>query len=240
MLRSLEGQKGLKEVIIVNLKPGELFDVDMPRGVDCRVIDFPNRGYGASCNAGLALATSEIVAVSNADVEFKPGAFERALEHFDKYEDTGILAPSLYFPDGSWQPSGRRFYTWEIILWARSPLRAVLGDPPSYEEHLMSKEDTDVLREVDWAVGAMLFVRRKALTQADKIFDPRYFLYFEDVDLCWEMWKRGWKVIQDPDIKVTHHYERASRRVFSRFAIHHAASLCKFLLKHRGLVGRLP
>jgi hypothetical protein len=226
------------EVILVNVGgdvAGAISD-DLPFPV--RVISRPNRGYAAACNEGLALACGEYVAVSNVDLEFSPNVFSRAVEHLDEHLDVGVLAPALFYPDGRYQHSARRFYNWSAALWSRCPLRGRLAPPRCFREHLMLDERPAGPREIDWAVGAMLVARREALAQRGRIFDERYRLYMEDVDLCLDMWRRGWKVVQVPDIRVVHNYSRRSRKILSSAGLTHVASFIRFVAKHRGLPSR--
>ena len=239
-LTSIEDEGLPLEVIIVNVG-GDISGCvpdDLPFPV--RVISRRNRGYAAACNEGLALAHGEYVAVSNVDLEYGPRVFSRAVGYLDEHLDVGILAPALFYPDGRYQHSARRFYTWSAAFWSRCPLRARLAPPRCFREHLMLDDRPDGPREVDWAVGALLVVRREALSTPGRVFDNRYRLYMEDVDLCLEMWRSGWKVMQVPDLEVVHGYARRSRKILSRAGLSHVASFIRFALKHRGLPSRSP
>ena len=95
--------------------------------------------------------------------------------------------------------------------------------------------------DVDWLLGAALFVRRQALRDpaaTEPVFDPRYFLYFEDVDLSMDMWRRGWRVRYDPRLTAQHAHMRASKHLASVAARQHAAAFFKFVAKWRGLPKR--
>jgi len=223
------------EVIIVNASPE--IEVAVPRGLPypARLITARNRGYAYAVNKGLALARGELVAACNVDIDLTARVLTQAVDYMRGHPGTGVLAPDLVYPDGAKQYSARRFYTWWVAAWARLPWRSRMKPPLFYRAHLMMDEPAVGPREVDWAVGAMLVVRRDALARPDEIFDPRYRLYFEDVDLCLDMWKRGWKVVQLPNLRIVHRYSRASRKAFSAAGLHHAVSFVKFALKHRGL-----
>jgi N-acetylglucosaminyl-diphospho-decaprenol L-rhamnosyltransferase len=89
------------------------------------------------------------------------------------------------------------------------------------------------IREVDWGLGACMFLRRGAL-KGENIFDERFFLYFEDVDLCFRMRKEGWKVTYYPEAVMVHSHARQSAGgFFNRAKWEHFKSLIKFYLKHR-------
>jgi hypothetical protein len=204
----------------------------------CRVVTANNHGYADAVNRGLRLARGEFVTACNVDLEFQRGVLSGCVDYVRRHPEVGVVGPDLVFPDGARQYSARRFYTWKVSAWARLPWRRRAELPGFYRDHLMMDCDADSPREVDWLTGAMLIVRRSAMRSSIEVFDPRYWLYFEDVDLCMDMWKRGWKVVHLPQFRVIHRYSRASRKVASAAGLHHAASFAKFVLKHGGLPQR--
>jgi len=248
MLSSLAGGGLPEEIVVVNNSPG--VPVDVPPGLEgrVRVVPFRNEGYAGACNEGLKFTDFPVVAFCNSDLVFPPGAFERAAAFLDEHPDVGVLAPRLFYRDGREQAAARRFYRWGVLFWSRTGGLLPIRQPRFYRRHLLMDESEgpggvegcfkyngSPAREVDWAVGACLFVRRAALEDPERAFDPRFPLYFEDTDLCLNMWRRGWKVVQLRDLHVVHRYRRASRNLFSRAGLAHVSSLSRFLLKHRGL-----
>jgi GT2 family glycosyltransferase len=92
--------------------------------------------------------------------------------------------------------------------------------------------DHQSLKAVDWGLGAAMMIRRAAAGQM--LFDERYFLYFEDVDLCFRIHASGWKVLYNPDAGMVHHHVRESARALSlRAKGHHFLSMMKFLWKQK-------
>ena len=85
--------------------------------------------------------------------------------------------------------------------------------------------------EVDWVSGACMFVRREALEEVG-LFDERFFLYWEDVDLCKRMAAGGWKVVYFPKATIEHHIGGSSERNLARsiFEFHKSAYL--YFMKH--------
>jgi len=238
MLGSLARERVTYEVIVVNASPEAEIAIPKDLPYPVRLVSEDNRGYAHAVNKGLAAARGEFVAACNVDLEFGEGALSQAVQYIRRHPDVGVVAPELVFPDGARQYSARRFYTWRVAAWARAPWRGRTAAPSFYREHLMMDEPALAPREVDWATGAMLVVRRSAMRRADQFFDSRYWLYMEDVDLCVDMWKRGWKVVQLPHLKIVHRYSRASKKTLSTAGLHHAASFLKFIVKHGGLPQR--
>ncbi|MEK7307338.1 MAG: glycosyltransferase, partial [Nitrospirota bacterium] len=96
--------------------------------------------------------------------------------------------------------------------------------------------DHMTIREIDWALGACMMIRTEAVP--DEVFDPRFFLYFEDVDLCLRLKKAGWKVVYHPEAAAVHEHRQKSRKnPFSRANYEHFKSWVKFILKYRNISG---
>jgi len=227
------------DMTVVNNSPED--PVRVPDGLAgrLRVVEpGANLGFGRAVNAALADSAADYFLVVNPDLRLIGDVVGAALDHLESHPEVGLLFPRLDNPDGTRQLSVRRFYTWPAALWARSPLRKA-GCPSFFRRHLMPELDgsTEPV-EVDWGLGAALFVRRAALG-GGPVFDPRFFLYFEDVDLGLRMWSSGWRAVYLPAARCLHRHARASAaRPFGSAGRHHAASFLKFVLKWRGLPAR--
>jgi len=228
------------EIIVVNNFPEEDLG-GLCKRFDAKLITpGENLGFGRGVNLGYSQSSGDIILVCNPDATPQTGAISIALNFLDKHDEAGIICPKLIYPDGSHQQSARRFYTWNAALYARSPFRND-DDPPGYfREYMMTDEDFSYTRDIDWAIGAAMFITRKlAEEMGGIIFDPRYFLYFEDVDLCYTCWRLGYSVVYLPDAVFVHHYERKSKKSpLSKANMHHLVSFVKFVAKHGGLPSR--
>ena len=158
-----------------------------------------NLGFGRAANQGIQQAKSEYVFLLNVDTRLLPGSV-RALEQFlQDHPETAIVAPQLLFPDGRLQPSCRRFPTTARLFCYLSYLDRII--PSGYR--LNSTQHMSE-REVDQPMGAALMLRKSTIVQAG-LFDERFFLYMEEVDLCWRLKKSGWKIHYLPQAKVLHY-----------------------------------
>jgi GT2 family glycosyltransferase len=203
-----------------------------------RVIEEPNYGFARGVNAAAREARSPVLFLANPDVDFDGALIDLGLARISESLDIGLLGPKLVGIDGEPQHSARRFYRWRDVLYARFPGRNDGAPPPFWRRHLMLDDDLSQASDVDWLLGAALFVRRRALADPAQVFDPRYFLYFEDVDLCMDLWSRGWRVRYDPTIVADHAHARASRTLGSRASWLHARSFLRFVNKWGGLPQR--
>jgi hypothetical protein len=192
-----------------------------------------NLGLARAANIAAKKASGSYILNLNPDVMVENDAIT-VLEHYlDQHPHAGIAFPRLLNPDGSLQLSCRTHYDALTILLRRTPL-GKLYNGPRIRNHLMTDWDHREVREIDWAVGAAFMIRREALNHGF-LFDNRYFLYMEDVDLCLTLRQRGWGVYYVPSAVMTHHHIRSSgNRPLSKANWEHFKSFIRFEFKHGG------
>jgi GT2 family glycosyltransferase len=132
-------------------------------------------------------------------------------EYFHAHPEIGVLGPKLLNPDGSLQYSCARFPNFFLPVIRRTAVGRYL--PALIDRYLMRREGHNAIRAVDWLLGACLLVRRDELFISDKLFDERFFMYFEDVDLCRRARQLGKEVVYYPQALVTHDHMRDSARL---------------------------
>jgi hypothetical protein len=165
-----------------------------------------NRGFAATANRGLRVATGEMRVVLNSDARVREGALE-ALSHPFADPRVGIAGARLFFPDGSHQISAARFPT---------PARIAVGTFGLHDrfrtrwpglrlplEFGMAATDHEYSHEVDWVVGTCLAIRKECLEDLDG-FDEGFYMYGEETDLCWRARQRGWRVCYCATSEVEH------------------------------------
>jgi GT2 family glycosyltransferase len=153
-----------------------------------------NSGFGAANNQGAKIAQGEILFFLNPDTLIKENIFQKIIETFKKDSKIGIIAPQLILPDNSPQPwaYGKEQGIWQLI---KSKIYKTFTQLPKYPTAQSSG--------VDWVSGAALAIRRDIFEKIGG-FDEKFFMYFEDRDLCQRVRKIGYKVIVLPEIKVIH------------------------------------
>lgn len=204
-----------------------------------RLISFPeNRGLSVAFNQAAKATTGRYILYTNNDIALFPGVIESLVSYIDQHPSTGILAPKLLNPDGSIQTSCYRFPSPIVPILRRSPLGRLPAAQRLLSKYLMLDWNHDVTQTVDWILGAVMLIRRSALDQVGGM-DERFFAYFEDVDLCRQMWQHGWEVVYYAPAKLIHYHQRtsaASPGLVSIFKWHtriHIASGIKYFLKYR-------
>lgn len=195
-----------------------------------------NLGYASACNLGIKATSEPYVFILNSDVKFLEDGLEKIIDYLDSHPDVGSLGPMVLNNDGTTQMSCRRFPSiMETIA------HGFLGDVWPNNPFTTSYQMKDIPREepcpADWVSGAAMLLRRDAVEKVGG-FDEAYFMYVEDVDLCWQMKQAGFAVIYHPDFRLVHHIGRASRQESLRMLYHHHRSMYIFFRKrHRGLKG---
>jgi GT2 family glycosyltransferase len=121
-------------------------------------------------------------------------------------------------------------------FYRRTPLGRTKRGQKDLDRFLIKDFDHRSERSVDWLLGSFLFIRAEALAEVG-LFDERFFLYFEDTDLCRRFWRAGWKVVYWAEAKIIHnHYRLSARLPWYKFflnsaARHHIISWLKYLGK---------
>ena len=146
-------------------------------------INQQRRGFSANNNYGMALAQGRYILLLNPDTEIFSEALERLIAFMDEHPKVGLCGAQLLFPDGSIQPSPRRFPTLGSTIVRRTPLRIFLKDSRFNQRHFMLYLDHSQPQSVDWLLGACLFIRREILETVGPL-DDGFFLYVEDIDLA--------------------------------------------------------
>ena len=171
-----------------------------------------NLGFGAANNVAIEDARGRYLVLLNSDAFFHSGALRLAIEHMDADATAGVGGARLVGTDGEWQPSARAFPTlWHMFvvlsgLASRYPKSRVFG---AFDRTWAS---ADLAAEVDWVPGAFSIMRREALVKTG-LFDPQFFLYCEEVDLCRRVKSEGFRVLYWPDVVVTHIGGESSRQL---------------------------
>ena len=138
----------------------------------------------------------------------------------------------MRYPDGTWQPSRRRFPTVAGTLVRRTPLRLLRSPLERQRSHYLLDERPTEPAPADWMLGAFLLVRRSLLDELGG-FDAGFRLYGEDIDLCYRAAKAGWERWYVPAAVVTHGWQRESDvRLLSRRTLWHWRGIARFVRKH--------
>jgi N-acetylglucosaminyl-diphospho-decaprenol L-rhamnosyltransferase len=194
---------------------------------DVEVVDAgANLGFGTAVNRGAARVGSPLLLVLNPDTVLEPGAVKALIVALDADPSLGIVGPRIEEPDGTWYPSARSFPAMRDAI-GHAFLGLMLPRNRFTRRYRMLDADRSVAARVDWVSGACMLVRRRCFDQVGG-FDEAYFMYGEDVDLCWRAWKAGWAVGYEPSGRVVHVQGVSTDRHPYRMIAAHHRSLLRF------------
>ena len=164
------------------------------------LVNGTNVGFGRANNQALPFAKGRYVLLLNTDAFVAPDSLDKCIAYMNFNPNCGILGVRLEGRDGSLQPCARYFPTPANVFLQRTGLKRWLKDVQMVDEMNWAHDE---VRACDWVVGCFYLVRREVIDQVG-LFDPRYFLYFEEVDHCLAAKKAGWEVIFYPHTTVIH------------------------------------
>jgi len=162
-----------------------------------------NLGFAAANNRALSIARGRYIIALNSDAFIGADALSRAIAHMDDHPQAGLGGGRLIGLDASWQFSAGRFPSLLDKLLIMSGLAARNSKSRFFGRSNRSWADPLQPASVDWVPGAFMIVRREVLEKVG-YFDERFFLYFEEIDLCRRVHAAGYEVWYWPDIVVTH------------------------------------
>ncbi len=228
----------------------DIFDNDSVEPLEIEFQNYPfpirytknpqNVGFGRANNQALLLDNSPYVLLLNPDASVDSMAIQSALTLIESDLKVGLVGGSLFSLEGNAQPSAR----FSPTVW--SLFSQKIGVKNYFDQGRLS--DTKWARthrvECDWVPGCFYLFRRDEI-QRIGLFDPRYFLYYEEVDHCKRMRDAGFKVVCDPTVKVFHIGGASAATVSSVTALGKQISPLQlesealFIRKHFGLGGLL-
>ncbi len=191
-----------------------------------------NLGFGTAVNAVAAQTRAEWLLAANGDVALAEGALAALLARGEDPR-VGCVAPRLVLPDGVTQHSVHPLPTLPVTLAFNLGLHRL---SPSLGERLCLEGfwNPERGRTVPWAIGACLLLRRTAFDSVGG-FDPRQWMYAEDLDLSWRLRQQGWRTAYQPAARVRHESGASAQRAFGeRRTARFMAATYAMLRRRRG------
>lgn len=178
------------------------------------IISNKNLGMGEGNNLGMQDSNASFILVLNPDTVVNTEAIKTLYYKIKNDDSIGLVGPKLINPDGSLQYSCSKFPSFFVPILRRT----FLGDffKKTRDSFMMTDFDHNSSIEVDWLMGSCLFFRNSWTLSNGEVyhprFDKRYFMYFEDTDLCREIKNHEKKVIYEPAATIIHDHARESAR----------------------------
>lgn len=188
-----------------------------------------NVGFAGANNQAIRKCNSQYVLLLNSDTKVKPGALQALLTFMDTHSDAGAAGSLLRNADGSLQTSSYPKPTLFREFWRLFHLDTLYP----YGRYNMRQWDTAKPRQVDVLMGASLILRREVLEKIG-LMDESYFMYSEEVDLCFRLQRAGWRLYWVPSSEVIHYGGQSTQLVALEMFITLYQSKLQFFHKHYG------
>lgn len=212
--REAEGLR-IETIVVDNVsrdQSAEMVEQDFPWVILRR--SGANLGFAGANNLAFREATGRYVVLLNSDAFLQPGSLRLAIQKMDATPRCGLGGARLTGRDGSWQPSARLFPSPLNDLLTLTGLANKFPRSKFFGRFDRTWADQGVAAEVDWVPGAFSIIRKEALDRIG-FFDENFFLYYEEVDLCYRLKQAGWQVWYWPEIAVIHLGGESSKTVTS-------------------------
>ena len=234
-LRSLQGGSHvpLQLVVVDNASSdgsADAVEAEFPEATVIRLAR--NEGFGRANNVGLKSVQGRFVLLVNPDLQVQPGCVDRLADLLLTRPDAAAVGPRIRRPDGKLDLAARRsFPTPATSFYRLTGLNRLFPHSRRFNRYNLGHRPEGELQEIDSGTGACLMLRRSAV---DKVgfFDPDFFMYGEDLDLCLRLKRAGWKVYYQPAAEAVHVKGASSRQETLRMLYHFHRSMWLFHLKH--------
>jgi len=232
-LRKLTTEKDPYPVIVVDnaSTDGTAETVARDFSVAGLIKNSKNLGFAAGCNQGIRACTSDFILLLNPDTLLERDALQKLVDLMRAQPDVGACGPRILNPDGSLQPSCRQFPTLGAMITDELGFGRLFPHSRRLAKYRMHGWEHNETATVDQLMGACLLLRRSALEHLG-LLDERFFLYFEEVDLCLRLQQAGWRVVFVADAMVTHLGGESSKTDPRNALGHRYRSLFTFYRKH--------
>ncbi len=190
-----------------------------------------NTGFAAAANQAIRETTTERVLLLNPDATLEAGALDALDRSLDDHPRAGAVGAMVRNPDGTEQPTKRRFPSI-----GQAALHGLVGmfrkDNPGTRAYLLADERFDRPRTIDWVSGTAMALRRDAFENIGG-FDESFFFFVEDIDFCKRLWEADWEVWFEPGAEVVHRWGMSWTQRPVKFLWLHQRNLFRYVRKHQ-------
>ncbi len=222
------------EIVVVDnaSKDGDLTGLQKAHPEVHLIKNSKNVGFAKANNQAITQVRGKYILLLNPDTLILKNGLEQLVKFMEDHSEAGAAGPVLLNPDGTRQPSCRRFPTPTNVFFGRnSLLTRWFPRNPLSQSYLLMDLDGQKPVEVDWVMGACMILRHEAFQNVGG-FDEIFFLFVEDADLCYRLRQKGWKTYFVPEAQAIHEYG-VSMRYRRRLSMkEHNIGMYRFFLKH--------
>jgi GT2 family glycosyltransferase len=201
------------------------------------IVNSVNSGFAAANNQAYAVSSGRYIVLLNPDAYLRPSSLANGIAFMDSNPFCGLCGGKIISPEGRLEPSARRFPSALSKLLTISGLSWRFSTSSLLNRHEFGGFAHDRPMDVDWVPGTFTIVRRKML-ESIGFFDERFYLYYEETDLCLRAKKAGWKVFFIPDAEVMHIGGASSKTRKDKTFDNKASQVLNFRLRSEWLYHR--
>lgn len=196
------------------------------------IVNEQNRGFGAANNQAMRRAGGEYFLLLNPDTIVQENTFAVMLEFFRAHPEAGMAGCKVLNPDGTLQLACRRSFPTPWVAFTKvSGLSTILPSSSLFGRYNLTYRNPDENYEVDAVSGSFMFLRREVWEQTNG-FDEQFFMYGEDLDLCYRVQRLGWKVYYVHETQIIHYKGESARRSDIDEVKHFYEAMRVFVQKH--------
>src|SRR4029077_20596036 len=196
------------------------------------LVQSKNLGYGRAANVGLERCQGRFVLLLGPEVIVDPQCVGRLADLLLTRPDAGAVGPRLTLAGGRLDPDARRAFPIPSTLFYQTVgLSKLFPKSPRFGRFNMGHVNESEVHEMDAGSAACLMLRRSALDRVG-FFDPRYFMFGEDLDLCYRLKLGGWKVFYLPSASAIHHKGSATKQAESKMLYERHRAMWAYHTKH--------
>lgn len=191
-----------------------------------------NLGFSRGCNQGIKESQGRYILLLNPDTELTPGGFKKMIDFMDSKPEKGICGPKMIDQEGNFQFSCRSFPSYlTAVSSSQSILNRIFPENLLSQKYLLKEKDHSQILEVDWVSGSCLLAKREMFEKVG-LLDERFYMYVEDVDLCYRAKMAGFSVFYFPQVLVIHHIGKSTQKKKLDMLVEHHRSMYYFYRKH--------
>ncbi len=191
-----------------------------------------NVGFSRANNQAIRIARGQYILLLNPDTIVQEDTFRTMINFFEEHPDAGAVGCKILNPDGSFAPESRRSFPTPAVAISRIlGLSRLFPKSERFGRYNMTYKPIDEVTEVDALSGSCMMLRGSAI-RPDLLFDEQFFMYGEDLDLCYRIQQAGWKLYYTPATQIIHYKGESTKKGDLRYVRLFYGAMLRFTEKH--------
>jgi len=191
-----------------------------------------NVGFARASNQGINGSKGRYILLLNPDTVILPDCLKKMVRFMEDHPEGGVAGCKVLNPNGTLQLACRRSFPAPSVSFYRlSGLSRLFPKSKTFARYNLTYQNPDVVQEVDAVSGSFMMIIRKALDEVGML-DERFFMYGEELDLCFRVKEKGWKVYYVPDARIIHYKGKSSQQRKRKAVIDFHKAMYIFHKKH--------